>query len=102
MIYRFRFSRIHANVPGRGITAPMTVAGHRQIYEGEIMIIGEVQKGTDKIMVTVKEFKGKTYVDIRTFFENDQGEMVPTKKKVFLSRRRTWMISSPSSRKQRR
>ncbi|HEY3275398.1 MAG TPA: transcriptional coactivator p15/PC4 family protein [Syntrophorhabdaceae bacterium] len=49
------------------------------------MIIGEVQKGTDKIMVTVKEFKGKTYVDIRTFFENDQGEMVPTKKGVSLT-----------------
>ena len=49
------------------------------------MVIGEIQKGTDKIMVTVKEFKGKTYVDIRTFFENDQGEMVPTKKGVSLT-----------------
>ncbi len=49
------------------------------------MLIGEIQKGTDKIMVTVKEFKGKTYVDIRTYFENDQGEMVPTKKGVSLS-----------------
>jgi hypothetical protein len=49
------------------------------------MIIGEIQKGTDKIMVTVKEFKGKTYVDIRTYFENDQGEMVPTKKGVSLT-----------------
>ena len=49
------------------------------------MVIGEIQKGTDKIMVTVKEFKGKTYVDIRTYFENDQGEMVPTKKGVSLT-----------------
>jgi hypothetical protein len=49
------------------------------------MLIGEIQKGTDKIMVTVKEFKGKTYVDIRTYFENDQGEMVPTKKGVSFS-----------------
>jgi hypothetical protein len=49
------------------------------------MIIGEIQKGTDKIMVTVKEFKGKTYVDIRTYFENDQGEMMPTKKGVSLT-----------------
>jgi hypothetical protein len=49
------------------------------------MVIGEIQKGTDKIMVTVKEFKGKTYVDIRTFFENDQGEMMPTKKGVSLT-----------------
>jgi len=49
------------------------------------MVIGEIQKGTDRIMVTVKEFKGKTYVDIRTYFENDQGEMVPTKKGVSLT-----------------
>jgi len=50
------------------------------------MIIGEIQKtGTDKIIVTVKEFKGKTYVDVRTFFENDDGEMVPTKKGVSLT-----------------
>ncbi|MBA4418707.1 MAG: hypothetical protein C0392_12485 [Syntrophus sp. (in: bacteria)] len=49
------------------------------------MVIGEIQKGTDKIIVTVKEFKGKTYVDIRTYFENDQGEMMPTKKGVSLT-----------------
>lgn len=50
------------------------------------MIIGEIQKtGTDRIIVTVKEFKGKTYIDVRTFFENDEGEMVPTKKGVSLT-----------------
>lgn len=50
------------------------------------MIIGEIQKtGTDKIIVTVKEFKGKTYIDVRNFFENDEGEMVPTKKGVSLT-----------------
>ncbi len=50
------------------------------------MVIGEIQKtGTDKIIVTVKEFKGKTYIDVRNFFENDQGEMIPTKKGVSLT-----------------
>ncbi len=50
------------------------------------MIIGEIQKtGTDKIIVTVKEFKGKTYIDVRNFFENDEGEMVPTKKGASLT-----------------
>ena len=50
------------------------------------MIIGEIQKtGTDKIIVTIKEFKGKTYIDVRNFFENDQGDMVPTKKGVSLT-----------------
>lgn len=50
------------------------------------MIIGEIQKtGNDKILVTVKEFKGKTYIDVRTHFENDEGEMIPTKKGVSLT-----------------
>ena len=50
------------------------------------MIIGEIQKtGTDKIIVTIKEFKGKTYIDVRNFFENDEGEMIPTKKGVSLT-----------------
>lgn len=50
------------------------------------MKIGEIQKtGTDKIIITVKEFKGKTYVDVRNFFENDEGEMVPTKKGISLT-----------------
>ncbi len=46
------------------------------------MQIGEIDKGKDKIIVTVKEFKGKQYVDIRTFFENDDGEWIPTKKGI--------------------
>ncbi len=50
------------------------------------MVVGEIQKtGTDKIIVTIKEFKGKTYVDVRNFFENDEGEMIPTKKGVSLT-----------------
>ncbi len=50
------------------------------------MKIGEIQKtGTDKIIITVKEFKGKTYVDVRNYFENDEGEMVPTKKGISLT-----------------
>ncbi|MCX5808253.1 MAG: transcriptional coactivator p15/PC4 family protein [Proteobacteria bacterium] len=46
------------------------------------MQIGEIDKGKDKIIVTVKEFKGKQYIDIRTFFENDDGEWIPTKKGI--------------------
>jgi len=46
------------------------------------MQIGEIGKGKDKIIVTVKEFKGKQYIDIRTFFENDEGEWIPTKKGI--------------------
>ena len=52
----------------------------------DAMIVGEIQKlGTDKIIVTVKEFKGKTYIDVRNFYENDDGEMMPTKKGISLT-----------------
>ncbi len=44
------------------------------------MQIGEIQKGNDKIIVTVKDFKGKQYIDVRTYFENDEGDWIPTKR----------------------
>jgi hypothetical protein len=46
------------------------------------MQIGEIEKGKDKIIVTVKEFKSKQYIDVRTYFENDEGEWIPTKKGI--------------------
>ena len=49
------------------------------------MHIGEIQKGKDKIIVTVKEFKGKQYIDMRTYFENQEGEWIPTKKGISLT-----------------
>jgi hypothetical protein len=49
------------------------------------MDIGEMQKGKDKIIVALKEFKGKEYIDIRTYFENDNGDWIPTKKGVTFS-----------------
>ncbi|HOV90522.1 MAG TPA: transcriptional coactivator p15/PC4 family protein [Syntrophorhabdaceae bacterium] len=49
------------------------------------MEIGEINKGKDKIKVALKEFKGKRYVDMRTYFENDEGEWIPTKKGITFS-----------------
>jgi len=49
------------------------------------MDLGELQKGKDKIIIALKEFKGKEYVDIRTHFENDDGDWIPTKKGVTFS-----------------
>jgi len=49
------------------------------------MNIGEIMKGKDKIIITAKEFKGKQYIDIRTYFENDSGEWIPTKKGISLT-----------------
>lgn len=49
------------------------------------MQIGEIDKGKDRIIFTVKEFKGKNYIDVRTYFANDEGEWIPTKKGVSLT-----------------
>ncbi|MCX8021523.1 MAG: transcriptional coactivator p15/PC4 family protein [Syntrophorhabdaceae bacterium] len=46
------------------------------------MEIGEISKGKDKIIVSVKEFKGRRYVDLRVYFENENGEWIPTKKGI--------------------
>jgi len=49
------------------------------------MEVGEIPKGKDKIIVALKEFKGKEYIDIRTHFENDKGDWIPTKKGITLT-----------------
>jgi hypothetical protein len=49
------------------------------------MQIGEIEKGKDKIIIMLKEFKGKQYIDIRTYFENQDGEWIPTKKGISLT-----------------
>ena len=41
-----------------------------------------VDKGSERIYVTKNEFKGKTLVHIRVYFQNDSGEWTPTKKGV--------------------
>jgi hypothetical protein len=49
------------------------------------MQIGEIEKGKDKIIIAIKEFKGREYVDVRTYFVNDEGEWIPTKKGITFS-----------------
>lgn len=49
------------------------------------MELGEIAKGKDKIIIALKEFKGKEYIDIRTHFVNDDGDWIPTKKGITVS-----------------
>ena len=45
--------------------------------------IGEVRKnGSSRVKVTVAEYKGKPYADIRTYYLDDRDEWAPTKKGV--------------------
>jgi len=46
-------------------------------------IIGEIERSeTEKIIVQVKEFRGRTYVDFRIHYLADEDEWRPTQKGV--------------------
>ena len=48
--------------------------------------IAEMEKGpTEKIFFNLSEYKGKKYADIRSYYEDDEGEWKPTKKGITLS-----------------
>jgi len=45
--------------------------------------IGEIVKTPKlKTMIRITEFKGKSYVDARQFFQNDKSEWIATKKGI--------------------
>jgi hypothetical protein len=46
-------------------------------------VVAEMDKGwSEKIVFSLSEFKGKSYADIRVYYEDDEGEWKPTKKGV--------------------
>ncbi|MCF7823236.1 MAG: transcriptional coactivator p15/PC4 family protein [Candidatus Marinimicrobia bacterium] len=46
-------------------------------------VIGELERSeTEKIIVQVKEFKGRTYVDFRIHYLADENEWRPTQKGI--------------------
>lgn len=49
---------------------------------GDSLVIGEVKKGN--ILITISEFNGQRYLDIRKYYE-EGGELKPTKKGIALS-----------------
>jgi hypothetical protein len=47
------------------------------------MIIGDIERGeTEVLRISAEEYKGRKYIDVRIYFENDEGEWKPTKKGV--------------------
>lgn len=47
------------------------------------MLIGEIQKNsTERIRVSIEEYKGYSFLDVRVYYEDDQGEWRPTKKGI--------------------
>ncbi len=50
------------------------------------VVLGEILKSeTDKIVISLKEYKGHKYIDVRTFFQDDDGNYLPTKKGITIS-----------------
>ena len=50
------------------------------------MLIGEIQKNsTEKIKVTLSEYKGYEFIDVRVYYEDDSGEWRPTKKGIAIA-----------------
>lgn len=50
------------------------------------MVIGQVERNqTEVIRISTEEFKGRSYVDVRIYFEGTEGEWKPTKKGVTIS-----------------
>ncbi len=52
----------------------------------EERMIVELERGAgQKVVVRRTRFKGKEYLDLRQFFQGDDGQWLPTKKGVSLS-----------------
>lgn len=50
------------------------------------MEIGELQKNsTQKLKVELKNYKGHDFIDIRTYYQDDNEKWVPTKKSVTIN-----------------
>ena len=47
--------------------------------------IAELDKGEDQVRVSLSEFHGRQYVDVRAFYMADDGEWKPTRKGVTLN-----------------
>jgi hypothetical protein len=47
--------------------------------------IADFEKGEDIVRVTLSEFKGRQYVNVRIYYMNDEGEWKPTRKGITLS-----------------
>ncbi len=54
--------------------------------EQKDIVLGEIVKNeTDKIVISMKEYKGRKYIDMRTYFRGDDGNYLPTKKGVTIA-----------------
>ena len=49
-------------------------------------VVAEMEKSwNEKILFSLTEFKGKSYADIRVYYEDEEGELKPTKKGITIT-----------------
>ncbi len=50
------------------------------------MLVGEIQKNTrERIRVTIEEFKGHKFIDLRVYYPDSEGTWRPTPKGIVLT-----------------
>lgn len=50
------------------------------------MVIGEIERNpTERLRVSTESYKGRDYIDVRIYYEADDGEWKPTKKGVTIA-----------------
>ncbi len=50
------------------------------------MVIGEIERNpTERLRISTENFKGRDYIDVRIYYEADDGEWKPTKKGVTIA-----------------
>lgn len=53
----------------------------------ENKIIATIKKNEkEQIQVALAEYRGTTFIDVRVYWENDQGEWLPSKKGIALNK----------------
>ncbi|XOB41561.1 MAG: transcriptional coactivator p15/PC4 family protein [Candidatus Nealsonbacteria bacterium] len=49
-------------------------------------VVGEIAKNSlEKVIISLREYRERQLVDIRTYYQNDKGEWLPTKKGISLN-----------------
>ncbi len=51
------------------------------------MLIAEIQKNLkERMRVSIEEYRGRKFIDLRVYFEAEDGEWKPTKKGIALNK----------------
>ena len=51
------------------------------------MLIAEIEKNMkERIRVSIEEYRGSRFIDVRVYWENDQSEWLPSKKGIALNK----------------